>query len=169
MSAKKYWEENKVRGVELMAMRMMRKKSVVQMSRLLKKHKTINNYTPNMIEWIEKNVEDCPKDIVEVYMKTLGITRSHMAQFKNILKGESKEFVEDREIPTYVKDIVRKRCKRKCVHCGSKKNLHFHHIVHFSKGGQNTPSNLILLCASCHAEEHKGEKCYHMLLKKAEG
>jgi len=53
-----------------------------------------------------------------------------------------------RFIPTQVKVEVWKRDKGKCVLCGSKQNLHFDHIVPFSKGGTSLlAQNIQLLCA----------------------
>lgn len=43
----------------------------------------------------------------------------------------------------------------KCQHCGRHvARLHAHHIIHIARGGQNDLSNLVLLCADCHAFEH---------------
>lgn len=171
MAAKNYWEENSISGTELMAMRMMRGKTHQDMVKLARKYKgpLYMTISAKEFEWYEKNLVECPSDITEFYMRTLGITRSHMAQFKKILKGQLKEFTEGREISPSVKKEVRKKYKSRCAKCRATRHLHFHHIEHFSKGGQNTVDNLILLCATCHAEEHKGEKSYHMLKKQSMG
>jgi hypothetical protein len=52
-----------------------------------------------------------------------------------------------RIIPTWVKLEVWKRDGGKCVKCGATEDLHFDHIIPFSKGGSsNTPDNIQLLC-----------------------
>ena len=54
----------------------------------------------------------------------------------------------NRMIPPQVKLEVWKRDKGKCVICGSNDNLHFDHIIPFSKGGSSlVAENIQLLCA----------------------
>jgi len=54
----------------------------------------------------------------------------------------------NRLIPSSVKLDVWKRDKGKCVKCGSKDNLHFDHIIPYSKGGSSMiADNIQLLCA----------------------
>jgi hypothetical protein len=53
-----------------------------------------------------------------------------------------------RLIPTQVKIEVWKRDNGRCVLCGATSELHFDHILPFSKGGSSaTASNIQLLCA----------------------
>lgn len=53
-----------------------------------------------------------------------------------------------RVIPTWVKLEVWKRDGGKCVKCGSTDELHFDHILPYSRGGTSiTPENVQLLCA----------------------
>lgn len=57
-----------------------------------------------------------------------------------------------------VKTYVLHRDNYQCQKCKTKKGkLHVHHIVFRSNGGNNSPSNLITLCKSCHNKLHKGE------------
>ncbi len=68
-------------------------------------------------------------------------------------EAETSESVDvklrhDRLIPSEVKLEVWKRDAGKCVECGATDNLHFDHILPFSKGGTSiTAKNIQLLCA----------------------
>lgn len=65
------------------------------------------------------------------------------------------ELEHNRLIPTSVKVEVWKRDKGCCVYCGSKTNLHYDHIIPFSKGGSSTTAaNIQLLCAACNLRKH---------------
>ena len=65
------------------------------------------------------------------------------------------ELEHNRLIPTNVKVEVWQRDKGKCVKCGSKVNLHYDHIIPFSKGGSSTISaNIQLMCARCNLQKH---------------
>jgi len=59
-----------------------------------------------------------------------------------------KDLDHNRMIPTTVKLEVWKRDNGCCVQCGSTDNLHFDHILAYSKGGTSLKSeNIQLLCA----------------------
>jgi hypothetical protein len=66
----------------------------------------------------------------------------------NILNfNDFKEIDHNRLIPTSVKLEVWKRDKGKCVKCGSQDNLHFDHIIPYSKGGSSlVVENIQILC-----------------------
>lgn len=54
-----------------------------------------------------------------------------------------------RVIPSAAKAEVWQRDRGRCVVCGSQENLHFDHIIPFSKGGTSlTAANIQLLCAA---------------------
>ena len=60
-----------------------------------------------------------------------------------------------RVIPTSVKLEVWKRDGGKCSKCGATENLHFDHIIPWSKGGSSsTPDNIQLLCGKHNLEKH---------------
>jgi hypothetical protein len=65
------------------------------------------------------------------------------------------ELEHNRLIPTSVKVEVWQRDKGKCVKCGSTVNLHYDHIIPFSKGGSSTTAaNIQLMCARCNLHKH---------------
>lgn len=60
-----------------------------------------------------------------------------------------------RIIPTQVKLEVWNRDGGKCVKCGATRNLHFDHIIPWSKGGSsNTADNIQLLCGKHNLAKH---------------
>ena len=63
-------------------------------------------------------------------------------------KAGNEDDEHPRIIPTTVKVEVWKRDKGKCCVCGSETNLHFDHIIPYSKGGTSlSADNIQLLCA----------------------
>lgn len=75
--------------------------------------------------------------------------RLELVDYKNIEKETlTKELEHERIIPSAIKLQVWKRDKGKCVKCGSTNNLHFDHIIPYSKGGSSlVVENIQLLCA----------------------
>ena len=74
--------------------------------------------------------------------------RLELASNQNIEMSEAPDLEHTRMIPSSVKAEVWKRDKGKCVICGSTTNLHFDHIIPFSKGGSSLVSeNIQLMCA----------------------
>jgi hypothetical protein len=60
----------------------------------------------------------------------------------------SGDIDHNRLIPSAVKLEVWRRDKGRCVQCGSQDNLHFDHIIPYSKGGSSlVAENIQLLCA----------------------
>lgn len=54
-----------------------------------------------------------------------------------------------RVIPQDVKIAVAARDGGRCRQCGSAEDLHFDHVIPWSKGGANTVANIQLLCGRC--------------------
>lgn len=68
---------------------------------------------------------------------------------------QEDELDHGRIIPSEVKLAVWKRDKGKCVICGSSENLHFDHIIPYSKGGSSlVAENIQLLCAKHNLAKH---------------
>ena len=63
-----------------------------------------------------------------------------------VQRDEVDEF--RRVVPSWVKQVVYKRDKGRCVLCGAQDQLHFDHELPFSRGGTGlTPDNVRVLCA----------------------
>ena len=75
--------------------------------------------------------------------------RLELVQGPNLnAQTEEPDLTLSRVIPTAVKVEVWKRDKGRCVKCGRKDNLHFDHVLPFSKGGSSlVADNIQLLCA----------------------
>jgi hypothetical protein len=91
--------------------------------------------------WIEESEDR------NVFKFKLHITNKTIDQKEKRAK-ELEDLDHNRVIPTSVKLEVWKRDKGECVQCGSKDNLHFDHILPYSKGGTSLKAeNIQLLCA----------------------
>jgi HNH endonuclease len=65
------------------------------------------------------------------------------------------ELEQNRVIPTPVKLEVWKRDRGRCVRCGSTENLHFDHVIPYSRGGSSlVAENIQLLCARHNLAKH---------------
>ena len=65
------------------------------------------------------------------------------------------ELEQNRMIPTSVKLEVWRRDRGRCVTCGSTDNLHFDHVIPYSRGGSSlVAENIQLLCARHNLAKH---------------
>lgn len=156
------WWKEEIYGTELMGMRLLRRKSIKEMAK-------VTGEEVWYLKTIEKDNDiPVPPPLAGKYMQYLSCNMHHVHQFRQIVDGKSKTFNDSRSIGAKLRKQVYEKCNHKCVRCGSMENLHIHHIVEFSKGGRTELDNLELLCASCHAEEHKDNRAYNLLKKQAE-
>lgn len=157
-------ELNKVRNVDLSAMRLHRGMDMFQFSSkadLKYKHVLYFEKTPDVV---------IPKEISDTYMRVLKISNAELKRIRQVLAGKrSSMFNEgERPIPESVKRYVFERDGGKCTNCEETRFLHFHHKQRFSDGGKHQARNLKILCIGCHALEHYGEPGYGLLKGKAE-
>jgi len=89
--------------------------------------------------WLERQASR------EVFKFRLELSESRAKASK---AATSADLPHERLIPSAVKLEVWKRDRGRCVRCGATDNLHFDHVVPFSKGGSSlVVSNIQLLCA----------------------
>lgn len=148
-------DESEIKRIDLIAMRYYRGVNRKAMADKLMK-------TVKEIIELERS-SFVTKSTANSYMQELSVTNRHVKQLRLIMDGKLKRVSESRDIPKLVRLSVFIRDGGKCCRCEEKKKLHYHHIVRFADGGENTKENLMLLCVSCHAEEHKGERVHGML------
>ena len=73
----------------------------------------------------------------------------------NISTAIEVDIEHSRVIPSSVKLEVWRRDKGSCAKCGTKENLHFDHIIPYSKGGSSlVAENIQILCAKHNLEKH---------------
>lgn len=84
----------------------------------------------------------------KVYEFVFEITEQDIEAAAKHRKDKQIDLEQTRQIPGKVKLEVFKRDKGVCIKCGSKDNLHFDHLLPYSKGGTSIKTeNIQLLCA----------------------
>ncbi len=88
------------------------------------------------------------RDGRNVYEFTFTITDQNVGVAEKHLQKKNIDLEQTRQIPGKVKLAVFKRDKGECIMCGSNDNLHFDHLLPYSKGGTSLKEeNIQLLCA----------------------
>jgi hypothetical protein len=72
-------------------------------------------------------------------------------------KADERQSKAERAV---VRKQVNERDERQCRCCGSRCNLHQHHMTYRSRGGADTTANLLTLCAVCHGLEHVSRQLF---------
>jgi hypothetical protein len=84
----------------------------------------------------------------KVYEFVFTITEQKIEEAVKHHKDKIIDLEQTRQIPGKVKITVYKRDKGVCVQCGASDNIHFDHILPYSKGGTSLKvDNIQLLCA----------------------
>ena len=70
------------------------------------------------------------------------------------LRQKRPRLILERDEYDKLRDRVLNRDGWRCQCCGSRKDLHVHHLVRRSELGSDALENLITLCAGCHRRVH---------------
>lgn len=84
----------------------------------------------------------------------ISMTRTRSIRWKTrrpVSRQVHKKYIgsQSRYIPQDVRVAVAVRDGGKCVYCGEMGDMHYDHVVPWSKGGSNTADNIQLLCGTC--------------------
>lgn len=63
-------------------------------------------------------------------------------------------------MPAGLRDEVIAADGKKCRMCRSRQDLHVHHVLYRSQGGEHIRENLLTLCMSCHDIVHSNKRLY---------
>lgn len=84
----------------------------------------------------------------KVFEFVFTITAQKLTEAKQHKLEKHIDLEQTRQIPGKVKLAVFKRDKGICIKCGAKDNLHFDHLLPYSRGGTSLKEeNIQLLCA----------------------
>jgi 5-methylcytosine-specific restriction endonuclease McrA len=64
------------------------------------------------------------------------------------------------------RQYIQQRDGRRCRRCGitARRNLHVHHVIYRSEGGNHEETNLITLCFGCHDRIHSSKRYFQPIL-----
>lgn len=87
-----------------------------------------------------------------------------MNRYMKLKNGEIKFAGLDKDIREQMKE---ERC---CIYCGSKENLSEDHIIPVSKGGPDTPTNIVVSCLKCNMSKKDKDifEWYYIFRKEQE-
>ena len=69
------------------------------------------------------------------------------------------------DVSAHVRDEVMVRDRLRCRFCGSRRELHLHHISYRSEGVDHSPHNLITLCRHHHEVVHSDKRRWQRICR----
>lgn len=124
----------------------------------------INMYCKNMSKCLNKKFKcKIRKAYIDYRIDCKNCSDFILVKNKGINKVSKKHEI----VKSNIYNQVFARDKGKCRLCGSRINLHLHHIDGRSKNLTNNINNCIMLCDNCHLNKvHANQKKYRPILKE---
>jgi 5-methylcytosine-specific restriction endonuclease McrA len=115
--------------------------------------------------YADREAQDALERVIHIAPETVAydVSQSEAVQVKRRLEAAGARIRIEQQarresgrrspIPEAVRHEVWRRDGGRCVDCGSREDLHFDHIVPWSRGGANTARNLELRCERCNLKK----------------
>lgn len=104
---------------------------------------------------------ECLEKALRFYLeKNDPVKKAERAKVKELNLSRDK-LKRRRPIPAQIRHAVNRRDRRTCTQCGSRRYLHFHHLLKVSEGGTDDLENLTTLCSACHQNVHHEADAVH--------
>lgn len=107
-----------------------------------------SKFLPHEIEEIELRIKLHDFEESQEVSKLRRKVSNLISAIENSSKSNSR-----RRIPDDVQVAVFSRDGGQCVKCDSNEELHFDHVIPFSKGGSDTVENIQILCRTCNLKK----------------
>ena len=90
-------------------------------------------------------------------------SHEHYQNYRNDQVKKQRAKQQKNQLDPKIKSAVIHADGERCRFCGTKFNLHVHHIKYRSEGGTDTMGNLITLCVEHHGTVHSDKGKYQKL------
>ena len=126
---------------------------------------TFNEYFAYFQQQINSKAENRTPIVIPKREEQIAVSKKPK---KRHYTDNSKHKAQNQKYYKFMREIALERDERKCAECGYSQQNVVHHIIKRADGGTDDINNLITLCPICHANKHKGEAVYNLMIKRIE-